>query len=229
MQFRELYRFPDDYHGGKDSPVWDEKILEHFVAWSILRLARADISYIDVAGSTSPWALLLRQRGMRAFCVDMRVPENYRGVDCYVECDATRLPWQDGSVDTMSLQCAYEMFLDDSDTRFVREAARVLKPGGTVLVVPLYMHTHPCYYSTPEYYARNLGDRGASKYLRTDTWGVPASRKYSPRTLVERVLQPARECGLQPVVHVLGNPEEGGSGIYLKYILTLAKPADAAS
>jgi hypothetical protein len=58
---------------------------------------------------------------------------------------------------------------------------------------------------------------------------VPASRKYSPRTLVERVLQPARECGLQPVVHVLGNPEEGGSGIYLKYILTLAKPAGAAS
>lgn len=224
-QFKALYPFPEDYHGGVRSGVWDEKLLEHFVSWSVLELSRAGVVYIDVAGASSPWAVLLRERGVEAFSVDMKVHPQYRRIPYHVECDATRLPWADDSVGAMSLQCAYEMFLGDSDTRFVSEAARVLKRGGKVVVVPLYMHTHACYYATLDYYGRDLGDAGATKYLRKDAWGVPASRKYSPDTLVARVLEPARRCGLDCAVHTLTNPELGGSDIYLKYFLTLAKPA----
>jgi hypothetical protein len=224
-RFRELHRFPENYHGGMHSGVWDEKILEHFVAWRVLKLSRPGTCYIDVAGATSPWAVLLRGQGVEAFSVDLRVPPQYRALKYYVECDAARLPWKDGTVDAMSLQCAYEMFAGESDTRFVREAARVLKPGGRVLVVPLYMHTHSCYYATPDYYDSDLGDAGAVKYLRNDCWCVPASRKYSPGTLLARVVRPAEECGLRAAVYVLRNPEAGGAGIYLRYFLTLTRRA----
>ena len=224
-RFKALHPFPHDYHGGIGSRVWDEKLLEHFVAWSVLDLGRPGVRYVDVAGASSPWATLLRARGAEAYCVDLRVHAAYRGLDYYLECDATRLPWPDASIDAMSLQCAYEMFLGDSDTRFVKEAARVLRPGGKVAVVPLYMHTHPCYYSTPEHYAKDCGDPGATKYLRKDAWGVPASRKYTAGTLAERVLAPAAAAGLDAEVSVLQNPAEGGAGIYLRYFLTLTRRA----
>jgi len=87
------------------------------------------------------------------------------------------------------------------------------------------MHTHACYYATPDHYARERGDPGARKYLRKDAWQVPASRKYSARTLMDRVLAPARLAGLEGVVHVLQNPQAGGTGIYLHYFLTLTRRA----
>jgi hypothetical protein len=61
--------------------------------------------------------------------------------------------------------------------------------------------------------------------LRNDCWCVPASRKYSPGTLLARVVRPAEECGLRAAVYVLRNPEAGGSGIYLRYFLTLTRRA----
>jgi len=38
------------------------------------------------------------------------------------------------------LHNAFEHFEGDADTRFVHEAARVLKPGGRLCIVPLFMH-----------------------------------------------------------------------------------------
>ena len=224
-EFRRLHPFPPHYHGGVGSRVWDEKLLEHFAAWSLLDLGRPGAVYIDVAGASSPWATLLRRRGVEAHSVDLHVHPAYRALDYYVECDATRLPWPDASVDAMSLQCAFEMFVGEDDARFVREAWRVLKPGGSVLVVPLYLHTHACYYATPEYYDQRLGDPGAARYLWKGSWGVPASRKYSARTLLERVVAPARQLGFQETVRALRNAQAGGEGIYLHFILRLAKPA----
>jgi len=217
--------FPADYHGGIAGGVYHEKLLEHFVAWSLLRLAAPDASpYVDVAACTSPWAKLLRGKGIEAYAIDLKVPGEFSMLDYYRQEDATRTSFADGSIGSVSLQCAYEMFSGSDDIALLHEIARILRPGGRAVISPLYMHTHPCYYQTPEHYGKAHGDTDAVAYVRRDTWGVPASRKYSPETLLSRVLDNARRCNLEPRLFVLRNSSDIAEGIYLHFVLVLDQP-----
>ena len=59
--------FPADYHGGIQSGVWDEKLLEHWIASERLGLmdyGPEDV-YVDVAAASSPWTQRLRERKHR--------------------------------------------------------------------------------------------------------------------------------------------------------------------
>ena len=95
------------------------------------------------------------------------------------------------------------------------------------MISPLYMHTHPCHYQSPEHFGQPHGDAGSVGYVRRDVWGVPASRKYSPETLKSRVLDSARLSGLDARVFVLRNARDMGEGVYLHFVLLLEKPRDA--
>lgn len=228
MEFENFVKnsgFPAEYHGGLSSGVYYEKLLEHFVALKLLSLDEARSSpYIDVAACDSPWAKLLRDRGCEAYAIDLARPTEYSFLPYYRQEDATHTTFADESIATASLQCAYEMFVGNHDTELLLEFSRILKPGGRVVIAPLYMHTHPCYYQTQEHFGRPFGDTGAQAFVRRDAWGVPASRKYSPETLKSRVLGPARSLGLEASVHVLRNKREIADGIYLHFLLVLTKP-----
>lgn len=145
-----------------------------------------------------------------------------------ITADATASPFAAASVGSASLQCAYEMFSGDADTRLLGELARILRPGGRVVIAPLYMHVEACYYQSPEHYGRATGDAGAARYLRREAHGVPASRKYSAATLKQRVLEPARRAGLEARVKVLRNKASLGRGVYLHFLLVLDRPASVA-
>ncbi len=223
--FRRRIAFPADYHGGPEGGVFDEKLLEHFVAWDLLGLAVSPQRwpYVDIAGASSPWPRLLRGQGLQAFAIDLAPHPSLASLPYVLKGDATASPFDAGSIGSASLQCAFEMFAGDADRRLLPELARVLKPGGKVVISPLYLHTHACYYQSPEHYGRPGGDADATRYVRHDAWDVRASRKYSPATLRSRVWQPALAAGLKPALHVLRNPQAAGRGIYLHFILTLAK------
>ena len=169
FQFRSSFVFPEGYHGGKDSPVYDEKLLEHCIAYSLLELNKyspEDI-YVDVAASTSPWAKLLRESfHVRSFAIDLNpVPPCFSDLSYYLQEDATRTSFESESVRGASLQCAFEMFLGDSDGDLLREFSRILVPGGKLIISPLYMHTHFCAYSSPDYVGKGYADPGAKEYV----------------------------------------------------------------
>lgn len=224
--FKAQMAFPPDYHGGIGGGVLEEKLLEHFAAWDLLELERtpARWPYVDVAGASSPWARILREQGCKAYSIDLDPHPSFASLDYYLRADATATPFDAASIGGASLQCAFEMFTGDADTRLVVELSRILKPGGRVVISPLYTHTHPCYYQSPEYYGRPFGDTDATRYVRRHARGVPASRKYSARTLRERVWDPALRAGLSPGMAVLRNKPSFGPGIYLHFILILDKP-----
>ena len=219
--------FPPTYHGGHASGVWDEKLLEHWVSW--LRLGLADYNkddiFVDVAACASPWAKALRERlGLSAFAIDLsQASQDYSDLSYYRVENATHTTFADASVRGVSLHCAYEMFMGDDDVRLIAELARILKPGGKAIILPLYMHTHECAYSTPEYYGKGYSDSGAKEYVRMDCYGVPSSRKYDANTLMKRVIAPILDVGLKYRLLVLRNKAELGNNIYCHFILEIEK------
>lgn len=227
-RFRQQIEFPGGYHGGQLDGVYDEKLLEHYVAWHLLGLDRPGATpYVDVAACASPWAKLLRAQEIEAYAIDLEVGDEFASLDYYFCEDATRSHFVDGSVGGASLQCAYEMFTGDHDVALLVELGRILRPGGRAVISPLYTHTHACHYQTPEYYGRFPGDPGAKAYVRRDCWGVPSSRKYDAMTLRRRVWDNALNAGLVPSLRVLRNKQELGEGIYMHFILVLDKQTDA--
>ena len=225
-EFRKAGYFPEHYHGGPRSGVWDEKLLEHWIAADRLDLFKYDESdiYVDVAACGSPWAKALRERlRIQAYAIDLDINPEFSGLDFYREENATQTRFADSSVRGMSLQCAFEMFLESDDLDFISEISRILKPGGKAIILPLYMHTHYCAYSTPDYFGKGFSHPDATEYVRMDTSGVRSSRKYDSETLKERVLDPITSLGLSYRLMALRNKLEFGNEIYCHFILEINK------
>ena len=219
--------FPLDYHGGQSSGVWDEKLLEHWLSKKLLGLehyTKNDI-FIDVAACTSPWAIILRERlSLSSFAIDLdNNNPAYSSLDYYRIENATKTSFESESVSGCSLHCAYEMFMKDDDTRLISEAVRILKPGGKMIILPLYMHTHYCSYATPEYFDKGYSDPEAKEYVRNDYMGIPSSRKYNAEKLKKRVLEPITEAGMKYRLYALRNKSEFGENIYCHFILEIEK------
>jgi SAM-dependent methyltransferase len=207
--------------------VWDEKLLEHWIAAQRLGLMDyqpADI-YIDVSASNSPWARALRERlGISAFAIDLcQVGPTYLGLDYYRTENATATSFADGSFSGVSLHCAYEMFTKDDDINLLVEMKRILKPSGKLIIVPLYMHTHYCAYSTPEYYGKGHSDPTAKEYVRLDCFGIPSSRKYDAKMLKMRILDTIKRLGMEYQIFALRNKADLGRNIYCHFILEITR------
>lgn len=223
--FQRERPFPADYHGGRGGGAWNEKILEHYIAFKLLALAEfnQDI-YVDVAAGGSPWAMLLRQQGgIQAFALDRAVRSPYNDLSYYKCEDATATTFADSSVRGISLQCAYEVFGANDDIRLLYEIRRILQPGGRAIILPLYMHTHYCCYASPEYFGRDFSDTGAKKYIHWSSRGVRSSRKYDVHQLKKRVLDTISALGMNYRIFVLRNKKDIAADVYCHFILEINK------
>lgn len=228
--FMHKFPFPADYHGGMRTGHWHEKIFEHYLSFTLLGIDTfgPGDTYLDVAAGGSPWVRMLRElRGIDAYAIDLVIRPPVRGLSYYREEDATHTSFAPSSVRGISLHCAYEMFGGDSDVRAIDEFARILAPGGAVVIVPLYLHTHYCCYSSPECWGKGFSDPGAREYVRRESRSIPSSRKYDPATLQARVLERARKVGLEPYLHRLRGQKELSSEIYCHFVLELRKSHDS--
>lgn len=125
----------------------------------------------------------------------------------------------------MSSQFAFEMFAGNGDTETVREIGRVLKDGGAAVILPLYMHKQLLSAMSPNYYGKGNGDPDAIECIRKDCWSwIPFSRFYDVSALKRRIIEPANESGLMPIVYsILNGCVEKDAFVYLKFILYLKK------
>lgn len=224
--FKQSFAFPPDYHGGVTGAYWDEKLLEHFLGYRLGGLDNFDLGhdrYVDVAACSSPWAKLLCEKGYQACAIDLQPSAYYGHLDAYRVMDAKHTRFADGSIRAISLQCAFEMFLHNDDSLFIDECARILAPGGRLVIAPLYMHTHACGFSSPEYYHKGHADPDAAAYIRWGDAGVPFSRNYSAASLRARVLDRADAAGMHYTLHTITNPGELGQGIYARLVLVVNK------
>jgi len=192
--FREL---TDRYQ--KMGNVCIEKCLEHYLAAALLGLKPGD-NYIDVAGSASNFAEILRKRGINAYKLDIAYPKGIHGIQIGADAGNTQLA--DRSIQGMSLQCAFECFEGDADIRFIQEGQRILKPGGRVVITPLYVDSiyHNITSSLCDQSQIRFDD-GALKVWRDDQYKAPFSRHYSPQAFRDRILKQINPDHTYKIIH----------------------------
>jgi hypothetical protein len=188
QDFRKwLQAYPEiDAAYSKLKDVHIEKCLEHYLSFTLLGLSSTD-TFIDIAAAGSPFsALLHRHLGLKAYRLDLSYPKGIHGHDIGANAGETGLP--DEFATAMAVHCAYECFMGDADVRFVYEAARILKPGGKYIILPLYLDKS-YFVSTSPYCNQQevIIDSGAMRLWRDDSYKLPFARHYSPESFAERI------------------------------------------
>lgn len=201
-----------------------EKYLEHFVPVDLMKPKRGQV-LIDIASMESPFAEIAGKLfGLDAYRQDLIFRDGIHGRE--IGGDAAALPVPDAFVDHMTLHCSFEHFEGDADSRFIREAERVLKPGGKVCILPLYTATEYAIQTYARGWRRFRApfDPGDKVYV-DESWGPPHCRFYDPAAFVRRVVE--HLGGLKLRLLEIDNVERCGSECYLRYIALLEKPAAA--
>lgn len=224
--FEAFLGFEKHYHKGMNRR-YKRKLLEYYYVSELLNIFSKDASfyYVDVGACGSPFVKTIREKTeVQAFAIDLEKGP-YNKLDYYQIQDATQMTFANNSIDAISIQSAFEMFMGDADSRAIKEFSRVLKKGGRILILPLYMHTKFLSTVSPNFYGKGNADEGALECIRTDCWnGVPLGRFYNVSALEKRVIRIAEENGLTTKVYSLPNEAVEKDGfVYLKFIMELTK------
>ena len=223
-QWGEVYsEIRDNYTGD----VKIEKPLEHYLTMKYLEIKSEDV-FIDIAAASSPWAQLLRKKyGMtRAYRQDLIYKDGINGIDIGGNAGNMALP--DGFADILTLHCAYECFQGDSDKKFAKEVGRVLRQGGRLGIVPLYLDNVYFVKSGPKADKRFIDVEKEAKWIwRDDVYLFePFSRHYSPESFRERVFNNLKGMKSQ-IIHFtnLSELEEHykGQRIYCNFMFKAVK------
>ena len=182
---KEYYEIIDFYKNFGDVSI--EKPLEHYITMKFLNLTKNDI-FIDIASASSPWANILNNHlGNKAYSQDLVFKDGINGSK--IGGDASNMFVCDNFADVLTLHCAFECFQGDSDINFIKETGRVLKKGGRLGIVPLYLDSIYFVKTGPRYDKRKVNIEKEARWIwRDDQWdNEPFSRHYSPEMLKKRI------------------------------------------
>jgi hypothetical protein len=211
-------------YGGKDLCSFLEKALEHFLSFKIAEPKPGQV-YMDVGSCVSVVPQILRQyHGCECYVQDLELPAGVNGWN--VGSNAAKIPLPDSSLDGMMLHCTFEHFEGEADSQFIRECARLLKPGGKAVILPLYVNLHWTNVTGETDEAKRKAiefDAEASHFCVIPEWRNRFGRHYSAASLLDRVLNVAVSCGLTVELFRVANFEVIHPGLWLKWIMALKK------
>jgi hypothetical protein len=195
------FRYPRFYAGGsiETGGAREAKILEYFISLQCLPIVASDV-VIDVASERSVFPEMVRATiGARVYRQDLiYAPGIQRD---RIGGSAEKIPVSANFADKLFLHNSFEHFEKDADTNFIREAWRILKSGGGVCIVPLYLSTRHQIITDPLLDTRDVEwDPGAEIVERIGHHNR-FGRCYSVGTLAERVLEPAQACGFEATLY----------------------------
>jgi len=210
------------YYDRGRAPTAREKYLEHYVSLALLAPEPGQV-LIDVASMNSPFADITAELyGLDTYRQDLMFPPGIDGRS--IGGDAAAMPIPDAFADLLTMHCSFEHFEGDADSRFVREAARVLKPGGRLCSLPLYtartyaIQTHARRWRMHDI----VFDAGDPVYV-ADDWGPPFGRFYDAPSFVRRVVEQLGDLRLR--LFSVTNVSDVGGSCYLRYAMLIEKPA----
>jgi len=228
----------DDYHQyfkkaryTEDFPEYysfniKEKSLEHYITAKMLDLKSDDI-YIDVASQHSPIPKIYsRLFGVTSYKQDLDYPPGLNGDT--IGGDAANMPVPDRFADKMALHCSFEHFEGDADCRFIHEIERVLKPGGKVCIVPLYLSSQYHIITDPLIaISQNVDFEKDTLVFCKRGWNNRFGRIYDPVSLFSRIKQ--NLGSLKMKIFNIKNAKEVDSSCYVEYAMLLEKDGEIVS
>ena len=117
-----------------------------------------------------------------------------------IGCNATHIPLKNESVDKMTLHCTFEHFERDNDTLFIREASRLLKPGGKCFIIPLYLSSNFINFTAPSLFSLNrLRFDESAQCCKRFGFLNRFGRIYSPGEFKKRIISALKD--LKPTVY----------------------------
>lgn len=143
---------------------------------------------MDVASSNSVFVDVLRKKypGLVCYRQDLKYPSGVKNF--VVGSNAENIPLGDETITKMGLHCSFEHFEGDADYGFIKEAYRLLRPGGRVCIIPLY--------STEKYHILTNAEMWVSHWIPKFEKGSPLylhepkvnvhGRFYNPEMFYER-------------------------------------------
>jgi SAM-dependent methyltransferase len=211
--------YPESYRE-QFGPLFVEKALEHWLSLAVMPpMARSDLA-IDIAACSSPFAeIAWRRRGILTYRQDLVFPYGKR--DLTVGCRAEALPFSDSFFTAVSLHCSLEHFEGAADSAFIREAARVLRPGGAVCILPLYLAESFCNVTDPGLDRTGLVFDDGAAVAEVVGWGNRFGRFYDPAQFLRRVLLHAG--AFEPTLLHIENASDVDPVCYLQFALVLTR------
>ncbi len=211
-------------YGGQADHCLLEKSLEHFLSIHLLRPQHGQ-TFVDVGSCRSVVPGILRDvYSARCYEQDLVYPVGVNGNQIGSNADA--IPLEPASVDGMMLHCTFEHFERDADTGFVHETSRLLKPGASCVILPLYLNPNYCNITgeTDRETLSSIGfDPEADHYCSIPEWQNRFGRHYSPKALIDRVLKPAINAGLGVELSRVRHWESVHKDLWLRWVLVLTK------
>jgi SAM-dependent methyltransferase len=184
LEQAQYSKYPN-YYGGGTNHDFAPKGVQHFLAAKLLNLSSSDI-YLDIASFDSPVSeIYQRLYGCKTYNQDLMFPKGIHGTT--IGGDACAMPVADGFATKMALHCSLEHFEKDSDIRFIQEANRVLRKGGKLCVVPLYLFQSYAVLTNPLFAKRNTQFDQDAVIYSSKNWHNRHGRFYDAAHLVSRI------------------------------------------
>jgi SAM-dependent methyltransferase len=199
----------------------EEKSLEHFVTAQLAGLRRGRVVVEVDSHSDASAEVHERVHGCKVLRQSRAFAPGRHGR--HVGGDPARMDLPEDFADAITLHCAFEHFEGDGDSAFIREAERVLKPGGVLVIAPLYLAQHYACLTFPplvsEGDAPPFEDGMRIHALRH--WRNRFGRFYDLGHFVERVWH--HRGSLDGRVLVVENFRDVHPSVYLRYVLVMRK------
>ena len=179
-----------------------EKKLEYYLSLNLLQW-KPEHRYVDIASCYSVFPSYVADV---CHCETWRQDYYYKqGISgACIGSDACRIPVEDNFFDSMTLHCSFEHFEGSKDGEFIREAGRILKPGGKLCIIPFY-----CGYDYTEIQKDNF-----------DT-GCQFHRYYNPEEFKKRVFDGMENLNL--TFYWFSNLNSLGEDLYCHFALIFEK------
>jgi SAM-dependent methyltransferase len=223
------FGYPRAYAAGPldEGGFRENKLLEYFLALEILDIQARHV-ILDVASEYSIFPTVVRQGyGATVFRQDLIYPPGIRGDR--IGGSAAAMPVSDQFADALVLHNSFEHFEGTADSDFIAESWRVLRPGGTVIIVPLFVSDQYCIISDPLTDRRGIMWDPGARVAELPGWHNRFGRFYNASALQTRVLSTAKELGYDLEILHFVNVKDVHPMASTHFALVLRKPGDGAS